>query len=136
MSSIPQGAREAPPYRLELELPGLPRGNTSALRRHRYVQARAARRLQELVVALVGRRVPPKPLRNARVTMIRRSSVEPDHEGLVVPFKAALDALCAVGRGPRARVIEDDRPSQCERVYRWERAPRGAGSLVIVVEEL
>ena len=126
----------ARPYRLEIELPGLPRGNTSALRRHRYAQARSARRLQELVVALVGRKLPSKPLRHARVTMVRRSSVEPDHEGLVLPFKAPLDALCAVGRGPRARVIEDDRPSQCERVYRWERAPRGKGSLVIMVEEL
>lgn len=125
------------PYRLRLELPGLSRVNTAATRASRWRQYREARRLQELVVLLVPRRKRPSaPLSRARVTLTRHSSVEPDHEQLAMGFKAVLDALTARGRGPRARVLEDDSPRHVERVYRWEKAPPGAGRLTVLVEAL
>ena len=117
-------------YRLRLEIPGLPPMNTSATRRHWAVQAREARDTQTLVAALVGKRRPPKPLKRARVTVTRCSPREPDFENMTLSSKAHIDGLV------KARVLVDDNPDVCERVYRWAKAPRGQGRLVIDVEEI
>ena len=117
-------------YHLTLTLPGLPPLNTSATRRHRMVQHREARRWKELVVALVGRQRPPKPLSRAHLLVVRHSSRIADRCNMAQAAKAAVDGLVAAG------VLLDDSPQVLvtER-YEWERAPRGAGNLVLEVEQ-
>lgn len=117
-------------YRLEIVIPGLTPMNTSATRRHWAVQHREAKEIKELVTALVGRRRPDRPLMNARVTCRRFSTREPDAENLALGFKAAIDGLVECG------VLLSDAPTFLERRYEWGYAPRGKGSLAIVVEGL
>ncbi len=137
-------------YRLEFELPGLPPMNTRATRRHWAVQHHEASVWRQAVVWTVGRRRPEAPLRHARVTMTRYApgGREPDPDNLALSFKPILDALCQtesrVYRGRRrwirrANVLHDDDPKTIrlkDRIYRWERVPRGNAHISVLVEEL
>ena len=117
---------------LDLEIPGLPPINTAdGLSRwtRRKIRDRWVRFVQEAV--LVSGKRPPAPWTQARVTITRRSSVEPDSDNLYAGAKFLLDGLKA------ARVIEDDKPSVIGMpVCVWEVAPRGRGSVRISVEPM
>lgn len=118
------------PYTLTFSVPFLPAMNTSATRRHWSHAHREVKRWRAIVASHTAGQRPAQPLERARVTMVRLSSVEPDHENLTMSFKPVLDALVHCG------VLVDDGPAHVERVYRWEYAPRGQGSVRIEVEEI
>lgn len=117
-------------YRLEFTLCGLPKTTNRSIGKHfrAYMKERDAWRAG--VNAAISGRLPPKPLKRARLTLTRYSSVEPDFDGLVSSFKAVTDAL-------RGRVIDDDRPSCIgSPIFRWERAKPKCGRIGVVVEEI
>jgi hypothetical protein len=94
------------------------------------------------VLLVVGSARPDEPLRRARVTLTRRSSVEPDYDNLVASFKPVVDALTRSRKNRngrwiiRADVLADDTPKILDREYRWEHAPSRHGSIRVEVEEL
>lgn len=119
-------------YRLEFELPGLPRmANIASGRSHwRYAHQEAATWKQAVKLA-VGPRKPKKPLPRYRLILTRFSSVEPDFDGLTRGFKSLVDGLKMAG------VIEDDKLSNsgawdCQ----WDRARPREGKVRVVVEEV
>ena len=117
-------------YRLEIEIPRLPKMNSSR-RVNRWTEIREKDLwTEEIAAATVGKR-PPEPLKRAKVTYIRRSSAEPDFTNLAASFKHPEDGLV------RAGIILDDKPSVIgypELV--WERVPPRKGGIVIRVEEI
>ena len=121
-------AERTRPYSMSFTVPFLPPMNTSSTRRHWAVAHREVKRWRTIIA--LSKPKPHKPLERARVTMVRLSAQEPDHENLAMSFKAALDALVHCG------VLVDDSPAHVERVYRWERAKPRRGCVGIKVEEI
>lgn len=118
---------------LEIVLPGLPPMNTadgpSRWARYRLKKAWETRVKHALVQTIGG--WPREPMTRARVTITRASTREPDFDGLVQGGKFLLDGLV------KAKVLADDGPSVIgQPAYRWERAPRGMGSVRVRVEEI
>lgn len=117
--------------KLELVIDGLPPMNTAdgihRWSRHKLKKAWESKVCGAVLMALG--RWPEKPLERAQVKITRCSSSEPDFDGLVQGGKFLLDGLVKAG------VLVDDRPSVIgQPEFRWERAPRGAGSVRICVE--
>jgi Holliday junction resolvase RusA-like endonuclease len=78
----------------------------------------------------VGKR-PPAPLKRAKLTLVRYSSVSPDFDGLVSSWKAPIDGLIHAG------VIEDDSMEHIGvPAFHWEKAPPKRGKIFIGVEEM
>lgn len=74
---------------------------------------------------------PIRPLKIAKLTLIRFSSSEPDPDGLVSSFKHIIDGLV------EADVLENDKMSNIGMpAYSWQKCPRGKGSVQIIVEEI
>jgi Holliday junction resolvase RusA-like endonuclease len=117
-------------YVLMFSVPILPPMNTSATRRHWAVHHRAVKQWRAIVAAATAGLRPEKPLQRSRVTLVRLSSVEPDHENLAMSFKPVLDALVHCG------VLVDDGPAHVERVYRWEKVAPRRGMVGVRVEAL
>lgn len=117
-------------YRLDISLPGLPPMNSADATHWR--TRRAIRLKWEAAVwhATIGKR-PEKPLVQARVTIVRRSTREPDFENLTQGGKFLLDGLV------RCRVLADDSPAIIgQPTYLWEKAPPRKGHVSITVEGL
>ncbi len=70
------------------------------------------------------------PWKKAKLTLTRRSSVAPDPDGLVSSFKYIVDALVKVGL-----LVDDNMEVIGFPDYRWEKAPRGQGSIHVIVEK-
>lgn len=78
----------------------------------------------------MGKR-PPEPLKYARLTLVRFSSVCPDFDGLVSSWKPVIDGLI------HARIIEDDSMKNIGMPkFHWEKAPPKKGWILVRVEEL
>lgn len=106
--------------------------NTSAWRRHWSAAMRERDQWQRLVAfAFPSFARPAAPLPRARVTITRVSSAprHPDPDNLAYASKPILDALVSL------RILADDGP-EIERVWRWEKGPRGVRETRIFVEEL
>lgn len=119
-------------YRWEASVPYVAPLNTSAWRRHWSSAHRERQRWQQLMAfAFPSFARPTAPLARARVTITRvsSSSRHPDPENLAYATKPTLDALVSL------RILADDGP-EIERVWRWERGPRGTRETRIFVEEL
>jgi hypothetical protein len=119
-------------FKLELELPGLPRMvNPSGRPMHWAIRAKEARKWKRdvsLAVIAAGPAPIRFPLKRARLEFTRFSSVEPDFDGLVSGFKWIQDALVHCG------VLENDRMSNIGQPrYHWKRVPRGRGKIRIVL---
>lgn len=118
-------------YRLEFELPGLPKpfnGQTSMNWRKK---GREVKRWHMAVFLAVGIRKPAQPLRQAKITLYRFSSVQPDFDGLVSSFKPVIDGLI------HAQVIENDRMENIGMpTFIWDKAKPKAGKIRIIVEEI
>lgn len=114
-------------YRIEIELPGLPK-MANGSHGHWTTRYREANRWKAAVIAAIGSRRPEKPFEKVRCVFTRFSCVEPDDDGLTHGFKPIRDALV------RAGIVIDDKRSNMESSYRWERAPRGRGKISVVVE--
>lgn len=79
----------------------------------------------------IGHRRPPKPLKKAKITLTRHSSVSPDFDGLVSSFKHILDGLID------AKVIQNDKFENIGAPeYVWEKTGRRAGRVTIEVLEV
>lgn len=117
---------------LDLTIPGLPPTNSSD-KLNRWVWRKLKKDWEALVITAVleacGRW--PATLDQARVTITRCSTREPDYDGLVQGAKFLLDGLV------RAGVIRDDKPSVIgQPVFAWEPAAPGKGCVRIRVEAI
>lgn len=118
-------------YSLEFEIKDLPKTTNSKRSFGHWSQYhRETQKWKRQLVPYLQSKRPSAALRKARIVLIRKSSMEPDFDGLVSSFKHVLDSLVD------ARIIIDDRPSVIQPEYRWEKATKGKGSISIRVEEL
>lgn len=121
-------------YRLEFEIADLPRmTNVPSGKghwRHRKAEADLWKAKVWNEVAVRGMK-PRTPLKTAKLTLTRYSSVPPDPDGLVSGFKHVVDGLVLAG------VLDNDRFSNIGMpTYLWEKAARGQGKIKIIVEEV
>lgn len=86
---------------------------------------------RQVLAAIQGLPWPKQPLRMARVHLTRRSSVQPDHDGLVGSFKPVIDSLVELGVLANDSAAEIGQPT-----YVWEKASPGKGSVIVVIEEI
>lgn len=123
-----------PPYRLQLEIQGLPKTQNRQIRAGgwRAVHAEAKKWKQLVGWEIIAAGGPPaKPFDRARLTLTRFSSSEPDFDGMVASFKACIDGLKAHG------VIADDKMSVIgQPTYVWEKCKSREGKVRIVVEQI
>lgn len=119
-------------YYLEITLPGLPKTTNSKRRFAHWAQQNLeANQWKRSIKAYLVSKKPPAPLKQAKLTLTRYSSVEPDYDGLVSSFKHLIDGLTEAG------VIENDRRENIGVPdYRWEKAAQGKGFIKVVVEEI
>jgi len=122
---------------LKFTLPGLPKmTNPSGAKSTHWRVIKAERDLWMVSVCnmvkylgKIGVPLPESPLKKARLTLTRHSSVSPDPDGLVSGFKAIVDGLVLAG------VLENDRFSNIGMPdYRWVKAKKGEGMVTILVE--
>lgn len=118
-------------YRLKFEILGLPRMANLGNKSHWRHADNERKKWQAYVAAQVLRNGrPPSPLRKAKLTLIRFSSVEPDFDGLVRGMKSVVDGLVISG------VLENDKlsntgPWNCH----WEKAKPKCGRILVIVED-
>lgn len=119
-------------YRLILDLEGLPKmaNHGSGASTHWRHAHKEAQYWQTYVAAKVGVFKPAKPLKRAKLTLIRFSSVEPDFDGLTRGFKSVVDGLIKAG------VLENDKISNTG-VWNcfWEKVGPKKGRIKVIVEE-
>jgi Holliday junction resolvase RusA-like endonuclease len=116
-------------YRLNFEIMGLPKmangGHFSWQRDYR-----VKKQWQKLVGQAIRFQTPSKPMARVRATFTRFSSMTPDFDGLVHGFKPIVDALKHFG------VIIDDKISNLDAAYKWEKASPGKGMIRVELEEI
>lgn len=118
-------------YRFQFKLEGLPK-TTNALGRMHWGAPNAEAKYWKKqvwlkVLSMNGR--PPKPLKHARLTLVRNSSKEPDYDGLVSSFKRVIDGLVV------AEVLQDDNPNVIGVPhYVWKKSVKSF--IEITVEEI
>ena len=114
-------------YHLKLELEGLPAMGMNSRRHWRTVYRENAAWGVRMKLA-TRLKLPPEPLRLARLKLTRYSSSEPDFDNLVTSFKPILDALTELG------VIRDDKMSCIGQPdYDWQKAAPSEGRIVVEV---
>ncbi len=122
------------PYKLEIELLGLPRRFNEGQGSHWTVRHRESQKWHKRLLGkmILSRQSPPlKPLKKATLTLVRYSARAPDYDGLVQSLKPVVDAL------KKCAIIEDDSMAVIGRPdYRWEKAPQLEGKIRIIVEEV
>lgn len=85
----------------------------------------------QLVAAAVCGKKPREPLRRAKLTLVRYSSVAPDFDNLAGSWKPVIDGLQYCG------VIENDSMAHIGvPVMQWEKAPPKQGRIFVAVEEI
>lgn len=126
-----QGLSLSKKYSLEFEVHDLPHTTNSLGRKHWAVKAKEARKWKEYVYCQAYNYRPTEPLKKAKVTLIRKSSVSPDPDGLVSSFKHTIDGLV------QAKIIVNDKFDNIGFPdYRWEKAKPNQGSIKVIVEEI
>jgi hypothetical protein len=117
------------PYRLELELPGLPKSANARL----HWRARHKENLawEEAVGWAVKGKLPSAPLARARLTCVRCSSVAADSDNVVAGFKPVIDALVKTGV-----LVNDKWENIGMPTYLWEKAAPKQGKVRVIVEEI
>ena len=114
---------------IEFEIPGLPKMPNELLGSHWRIRSSNASKWFGLVMVAVNPFKRTKISSPARLTLIRYSAVEPDHDGLVGSFKAVIDGLVKCG------VIPDDSPDHIKAEYLWEKCPPKKGKIKVRIEE-
>lgn len=119
-------------YRISFDLLGLPRmTNISGRKSHWRVLKKESDSWKVRVIGMCAPIKPPKPLKKAKLTLIRYSSVCPDSDGLVSGFKHIIDGLVL------AKVLVNDKFENIGMpTYLWEKAPQKGGRVRIIVEEV
>jgi hypothetical protein len=119
------------PYRVSFSLPGLPATTNSGGRTHWAVKVKEANMWKRLVGLAASNKRPLKPLKKAKLMLVRYSSSECDFDGLVSSFKHIIDGLVESG------ILENDKPSNIgQSQYLWEKAPPKNGRIFVAVEEV
>ena len=119
-----------------LEVDRLPASNSSR-NVHWRVKHRERKEWQVSMMIALGRNRFREPIERASVIFIRRSAREGDYCNLVSSFKLIEDLLQPASKrnpGGLGLIVGDD-PQHLEAEYRWEKAPRGKGSVRIEVSE-
>lgn len=117
-------------YRLEFEIPGLPKRYNEVSRGWR-IRSNESQKWHRLVGLVVSGKRPPLPLVRARLILTRFSSASPDADGLVSTFKFVIDGLVKSG------ILLDDRWENIQMPhYQWKKVPAKHGKIHVVVEEL
>lgn len=117
-------------YEIEFSIPGLPKrtNNNHTSWRGRMAEARKWKRLIAEHVAFHLLK-PTSPLKKAKLTLTRISTIEPDYDGLVSSFKHVIDGLI------QAEIIENDKSANVGiPEYKWQKGKRNQGRIVIKVE--
>jgi len=119
------------PYKLSIEIPGLPETVNALGRKHWAVKVKHNNIWERAVFAKsIAQGLPIEPLTKAIVVLTRYSSSEPDFDGLVSSFKCILDSLIKCG------VLENDKMSVIgQPAYVWEKCKKGEGRIKIEVIE-
>lgn len=112
----------------EFELEGLPKTTNSNMG-HWTAKAAEARKWKRAVADKCFNHPFKIPLKTAKLTLIRYSSVSPDYDGLVSSFKHVIDSLID------SKVIENDKFDNIGApTYRWEKTSKGQGKISVKVE--
>lgn len=117
-------------YILEFELQGLPKMANGSHGNWRADHGAKMAWRKKVGLALMLKHKPNPPLKLAKATFTRFSSVEPDDDGLTHGFKPIRDALKFYG------IIEDDKRKNLVAEYRWEKAAPKQGKIKVKVEEV
>ncbi|WP_413581085.1 hypothetical protein [Bdellovibrio sp. HCB288] len=115
-------------------IPDLPLMTNQLLRRHWSFIMKEKQKWHRLIdVAVIHQKILmglDKPLEKARITFIRRSTREPDYDGLISGFKFVTDGLVESG------VIVDDKVSVIGKSeYLWEKAINNKSQGILVCVE-
>jgi Holliday junction resolvase RusA-like endonuclease len=89
-------------YSLSLSIPWLPESMNCSLRKNRYAQQRINKAWDAYIAAEVYDKAPFRPLKRAKLTIVRHSHRTLDYDGLVGSLKPVVDALVS------ARIFLDD----------------------------
>ena len=89
-----------------------------------------ARKWKKMVSLVVVGKKPSQPLKKAKLTLTRYSSVCPDSDGLVSGFKRIVDGLVEAGILENDKFVNIGMPD-----YRWEKALPKNGRVTVTVEE-
>lgn len=118
-------------YTLTFEIAGLPKMPNALLGSHWRTRSTHKKRWLMHVSAAVKHNIPRRSLVLARVTCVRMSSKQPDHDGLVGSFKPILDALVNLN------ILLDDTPTVIgQPIYAWEKCPIKQGRIRVTIEEM
>lgn len=124
------GRRDSKKYVLEFNINRLPKMTNRISRAHWAVKTREASDFRQLVHDAVRLRKPPQALKRANLFLLRCSAQEPDFDGLVSGFKHVIDGLVSSG------VLINDKSSNINPTYRWEKAKKNKGLIRVKVEEV
>lgn len=116
-------------YSLEFKIEGLPRTANGS---HGHWRSKAAetKRWKQATFASAWPSRPTTPLEQAKLTLTRHSSSQPDYDGLVHSFKAIIDGL------RQAKVLADDKIMNIGRPeYLWVKCAPKLGHVTIKVQQ-
>lgn len=117
-------------YILEFTIKGLPKRVNQSFATSWRARMAESRKWKGLVFIAANSKRPPKPLKKAKLELIRHSSQEPDFDGLCSSFKHIIDGLI------HAEVIENDKMSNIgQPSYKWIKAPIREGKIQVIVTE-
>lgn len=123
---------ENKPYKLEFIVHDLPKIPNNGSHGSYWQVVAEKRKWEKLIVFQVGNNRPAKPLKIAKVSFTRFSSVEPDDDNLAASFKRVRDILVNIG------ILENDKPGNFEGgkpEYIFEKTAPKTGRIRVVVEE-
>lgn len=119
------------PYVCEFWIPKLPKMPNQLLGAHWRTRSNHKKLWTQMILRALPRPYPKAPLRVARLALTRRSSVQPDYDGLAGSFKPVIDSLVQLG------VLANDTSANIGvPTYLWEKASPGQGSIRIRIEEV
>ena len=117
-------------YSAEITIPFLPKMTNAQSRNWRAINAER-KKVKSAVKEQLGKNIPNAPVKHAKLTCIRHSSICPDYDGIVSGFKSVIDGIV------EARVLEDDSMDNIGMPsFKWERARKGSGSVTVFIEEI
>jgi hypothetical protein len=118
-------------YKLKFKLSFLPKLPNQLLMKHWRVKQKEIQLAHRMVYGATQRKRPTLPLEKVKMTYVRVSAREPDHDNLIFSFKHVQDGLV------KARIIKDDKPSIItDSHYSWRKGPQKTGHCLITIEEL
>lgn len=119
------------PYSLSIFFNWLPQIQLNSSHGHWATRYQKIRAIKTKVGAGVYPHRPEKPLKKARLVLIRHSSREPDYDNLVASFKPVIDALTEFA------IIENDNSKVVgQPEYRWIKCKIKFAGINILVQEV